>query len=64
MVRSYGSHRLFDYARKRALSRAAARVGIDVEYARKQGLKKMGVNQRMAKRLADLSTEEVRDEHN
>jgi hypothetical protein len=37
---SYGSHKLFDYARKRALSRAAARVGIDMERSRNQGLKK------------------------
>ena len=38
----YGRHKLFDYARKRELSRAAARVGIDVERARNQGLKKDG----------------------
>jgi hypothetical protein len=38
---SYGRHKLFDYARKRALSRAAAPVGINMERSLNQTLKKM-----------------------
>jgi hypothetical protein len=38
---SYGRHKLFDYARQRELSRAAARVGINMDRARNQRLKKM-----------------------
>jgi hypothetical protein len=38
---SKGSHELFNYARQRALNRAVARVGRNIERLRKQALKKM-----------------------
>jgi hypothetical protein len=63
-ARSYGSYKSFDYIRKRTLSRAAAQVSINMERSRNRALKQDGVNQRMAKTVADLLTEEVRDEHN
>jgi|HubBroStandDraft_1064217.scaffolds.fasta_scaffold304569_2 hypothetical protein len=58
------SHKLFDYARKTgAESRGGASRHKHGALAESK-TERDGVNQRMAKTVADLFTEEVRDEHN